>query len=82
MPLGYFAEFARYPLTIYARPVGFVLTWVLPYAMAGLYPAGFLLGKDGYRLYGLLAPLMGALFLALALLVWSVAVRHYKSTGI
>ncbi len=82
MPLGYFAEFARYPLTIYARPVGFVLTWVLPYAMAGLYPAGFLLGKDGYRLYGLLAPLMGALFLAIALLVWSVAVRHYKSTGI
>ena len=49
--------------------------------MTGLFPAGFLLGKEGYRLHGLLAPLMGWLFLGLALLIWSVAVRRYKSTG-
>jgi ABC-2 type transport system permease protein len=79
--LGYVPEFARYPLAIYGRPIQFVLTWVLPYAMAGLFPAGFLLGKEGYQLYGLLAPLMGWLFLGLALLVWSAAVRRYKSTG-
>ena len=81
IPLGYIPEFARYPLSIYGRPIQFVLTWVLPYAMAGLFPAGFLLGKEGYRGYGLLSPLMGWLFLGLALCVWSVAVRRYKSTG-
>jgi ABC-2 type transport system permease protein len=79
--LGYFPEYARYPLSIYSRPLQFALTWVLPYAMGGILPVGFLLGKEGYRLYGLLAPLMGWLFLGLALAVWRVAVRHYKSTG-
>lgn len=81
MPLGYFEGFAQYPLAIYARPIPFVLTWILPYAMTAQYPAGLLLGKEGYRPYGLIAPLMGWLFLALALLVWSFAIRHYKSTG-
>jgi len=81
IPLGYIPEFARYPLTIYGRPIQFVLTWVLPYGMVALFPAGFLLGKEGYRLYGLLAPLIGWVFLGLALLVWSVGVRRYKSTG-
>ena len=81
IPMGYIPEFARYPLSIYGRPIQLVLTWVLPFAMAGLFPAGFLLGKEGYRLYGLLAPLIGWVFLGLALLIWSVAVRRYKSTG-
>ena len=79
--LGYAPEFARYPLAIYAAPLAFVLTWILPHAMAGLYPAGFLLGKGGYVGYGLLAPLMGWLFLALALGVWRIMSRGYGSTG-
>ncbi len=79
--LGFAPEFARFPLTIYAAPLAFVLTWILPHAMAGIYPAGFLLGKDGYVAYGLLAPLMGWLFLALALGVWRITSRWYSSTG-
>ncbi len=79
--LGYAPEFARFPLAIYAAPLAFVLTWILPHAMAGIYPAGFLLGKEGYVAYGLLAPLMGWIFLALALGVWRVTSRSYSSTG-
>jgi ABC-2 type transport system permease protein len=81
MLLGYLPEFARYPLTIYARPLQITLTWVLPYALTGLLPIGFLLGKAGYGIYGLLVPLAGWLFLALALIVWRSAIRQYKSTG-
>lgn len=79
--LGYLPEFARFPLAIYATPLAFLLTWVLPHAMVGLYPAGFLLGKEGYVAYGLIAPLMGWLMLALALGVWRVTSRSYSSTG-
>ena len=79
--LGYVPEFARFPLAIYATPVAFVLTWILPHAMYGLYPAGFLLGKAGYTPYGLLAPIMGWLFLALALSFWRLSSRWYSSTG-
>jgi ABC-2 type transport system permease protein len=81
MLLGYLPEFARYPLTIYARPLQFTLTWILPYALTGLLPIGFLLGKTGYAIYGPLAPLAGWLFLGLALAVWRFAIREYKSTG-
>jgi ABC-2 type transport system permease protein len=74
-------RFGQYPVTIFALPLRFLLTWVLPYAMMGFYPVAFLLRGDEYRLYGLLTPLMGFLFLGMALLVWRVGVRHYQSTG-
>ena len=80
-PIGWLADFGRYPLTIYALPLQFVLTWVLPYAMAGFYPAAFLLRGGHYRVYGLFAPLMGLLFTVLSLAVWRVASKGYQSTG-
>lgn len=79
--IGYIPEFSRYPLSIYDRFLQFALTWALPYAMGGILPVGFLLGKAGYRPYGLLAPLMGWLFLGLALAAWTAASRGYRSTG-
>ena len=79
--LGYLPEYARYPLAIYATPIAITLTWIVPHAMIGLYPAGFLLGKAGYAPYGLIAPALGWIFLALALGVWRVASRWYTSTG-
>jgi ABC-2 type transport system permease protein len=79
--IGWMNQFGQYPVTILALPLRFLFTWVLPYAMMSFYPAAFLLRGDEYRLQGLLAPLMGFLFLGLALLVWRVSVRHYQSTG-
>jgi ABC-2 type transport system permease protein len=80
-PVGWMATFGQYPVTIYATPLQFMLTWVLPYAMAGFYPAAFLLRGGHYRLYGVLAPLMGLVFAALALIVWRVTSKGYQSTG-
>jgi ABC-2 type transport system permease protein len=74
-------RFGQYPVTIFALPLRFLLTWVLPYAMMGFYPAAFLLRGDEYRLYGLLAPLMGLLLFGLSLLVWRVSLSRYQSTG-
>jgi ABC-2 type transport system permease protein len=79
--MAWMSQFGRYPISIFALPLQFLFTWVLPYAMMGFYPAAFLLRGDAYRLYGLLAPLMGFIFLGLALSVWQVALRHYQSTG-
>ncbi|MBN1812840.1 MAG: ABC-2 family transporter protein, partial [Anaerolineae bacterium] len=56
--IAWMNQFGQYPATILALPLRFLLTWVLPYAMMGFYPAAFLLRGDEYRLYGLLAPLM------------------------
>jgi ABC-2 type transport system permease protein len=74
-------RFGQYPVTIFALPLRFLLTWVLPYAMMGFYPAAFLLRGAEYRLYGLLAPPMGLLLFGLSLLVWRASVQRYQSTG-
>jgi ABC-2 type transport system permease protein len=75
------AQLGQFPATIYALPIKFLLTWVLPFAMLGFYPAAFLLRGDEYRVYGLVAPLIGLVFFGLGLLTWRVAIRHYQSTG-
>jgi ABC-2 type transport system permease protein len=74
-------QFGQYPVTIFALPLRFLFTWILPYAMMGFYPAAFLLRGDEYRLYGLLAPLLGFFFFGLSLLMWRVSLRRYQSTG-
>jgi ABC-2 type transport system permease protein len=74
-------RFGQYPVTIFALPLRLLLTWVLPYAMMGFYPAAFLLRGDEYRFYGLLAPLVGFFLFGLSLLVWRVSLRRYQSTG-
>ena len=79
--MSWMSQFGQYPVTILALPLQFLFTWVLPYAMMGFYPVAFLLRGDEYRLYGLLAPLMGFIFLGLSLFVWRVAIGHYQSTG-
>ncbi len=75
------AIFGQFPVTIYTLPLRFVFTWILPFAMIGFYPAAFLLRGGEYRIYGLIAPLMGIGFVSLALWVWGRAIRRYQSTG-
>lgn len=74
-------QFGQYPVTIFCLPLQLLFTWVLPYAMMGFYPAAFLLRGNEYRLYGLLAPLIGFIFFGLSLSFWRWAIRHYQSTG-
>jgi len=79
--MAWMNQFGQYPVSIFALPLQFLFTWVLPYAMMGFYPAAFLLRGAEYRLYGLLAPLMSFGFFGVSQLVWRVAIRRYQSTG-
>jgi ABC-2 type transport system permease protein len=75
------AQFGQFPVTIFGPALQFVLTWIFPFAMLGFYPMAFLLRGEAYRFYGLLAAVVGWVFLGLALALWRVALRHYQSTG-
>lgn len=74
-------EFAKYPLTIYPRVVGIVLTALIPYGFASFYPATFLMGRGSHPALGWGAPLVAAVLMALGLVVWRFGLRHYSSTG-
>ncbi len=74
-------EFAKYPLTIYPRFVGVLLTAVIPYGFASFFPATFLLGRDSNPLLAWGAPLVAAVLMVIGLAVWRFGLRHYSSTG-
>jgi len=74
-------EFAKYPLSIYPRAIGLLLTWAIPFGFASYFPATWLMGLESplWQAYG--APLVAAVLLAVALAVWRFGLRHYGSTG-
>ena len=75
-----FNEFAKFPLTIYPRAIGILLTWLVPYGFASFYPASHLLDRDVGALAWLGLPL-AALLSLVAYRFWLVGLRHYASTG-
>jgi ABC-2 type transport system permease protein len=79
--ISWTAQFGRFPITIFGPVLQFLLTWIFPFALIGFYPVAFLLRGEAYLVYGLLALVVGWVFLGLALVVWRIALRHYQSSG-
>ena len=82
----YGSEFAtEYPLTIFGRPLGLALTFVLPVAFVTWQPALYVLGRpDPFGLPGFLrlaSPAVAAVCTVLAALAWRACIRRYRSTG-
>jgi ABC-2 type transport system permease protein len=80
-PMMWLYDFVRFPLDVFSWPVRALLTYVIPFGVAGFYPAAYLLRPDEYRwaLWGV--PLTTVGLVALIRVLWSVALRHYESTG-
>jgi ABC-2 type transport system permease protein len=80
-PIYNMLAFGRYPLDIYGGFIRFLLSWVVPFGFASFYPTAHLLRKDVYQIYAYLLPLVTAVFLTAAIMVWNRGVRNYTSTG-
>jgi ABC-2 type transport system permease protein len=80
---GVFA--AQYPIEIYARWLRQFFVFVVPLGCVAYFPVVGILGIDDplgaprWLLHA--SPLAGFVFLAVALLIWRLGVRHYTSTG-
>lgn len=73
-------EFAFYPILIYPKFIGFILTWIIPFAFASFYPADYFLHK-GYEHYSMLTPVIAIVLWVVALKVWNIGLKNYSSTG-
>jgi len=80
-PVYNMLTFGRYPLNIYNPFIKFLLSWIVPFGFATFYPSASILRPDTYRLYAWLTPVITAIFLTLAILLWNRGVRNYSSTG-
>ncbi len=74
------SEFAKYPLTIYPRAIGVIMTWLIPYGFTSFYPASFLMGHDVGPLAWLGMPVAALLCIA-AYRFWLFGLRHYAGAG-
>lgn len=74
-------NYGRYPVTIYNRAIQVLLTWIIPFAFVGIYPAALFLQRDEMRSMAILTPVVGAVFLAIGLVSWNYGVRRYKGAG-
>jgi ABC-2 type transport system permease protein len=79
-------EFTRYPLAIYSRGVRLLLAFVFPFAFMNYFPATYFLHKteNGLSLppaVGLLTPLIGTAFVALAYGFWRLGLKRYQGVG-
>jgi ABC-2 type transport system permease protein len=74
-----------YPLAIYRRWFQRFFTFVVPLGCISYFPVVAILGREdplgSPRIFQVLSPLVGVAFLAIALHVWQIGVRHYTSTG-
>jgi ABC-2 type transport system permease protein len=82
MPMMYnISNYGRYPVDIYNRVIRFVLTWLLPFAFVGVYPAAYFLGKKEWFDYAFLTPVMGIIFFVISIIVWNQGVKKYRGAG-
>ncbi|OPA75532.1 ABC transporter permease [Paenibacillus selenitireducens] len=73
--------YGRYPVTIYNRVIQVILTWIIPFAFVGVYPAAYFLDQNITKSFALLTPVMGMIFLTGGILVWNYGVRSYRGAG-
>jgi ABC-2 type transport system permease protein len=85
-------EFSRYPLSIYGRPLRFLLTWIVPFGFVGFYPAHLFFGPaaagmgaapTGGPLFWMarLTPVVAAVLFATAYRIWRTGLDRYQGTG-
>lgn len=74
-------NYGRYPVDIYNHVLRLTMTWLLPFAFVGIYPAAGFLRRGGFLGFALLTPAMGVLFFGLALWIWRRGLRRYHGTG-
>lgn len=71
--------FGIYPITIFSKSIQNIISYIIPVAIIGCFPASVLTGKPTPPLWGLAAGVTG--FLILSLLYWNRMLSNYTSAG-
>jgi ABC-2 type transport system permease protein len=74
-------NYGRYPVRIYNRVIAAILTWVLPFAFVGFYPAAYFLNKAEWGKMALLTPVVGLGFFTVSILFWNFGIKRYRGAG-
>jgi len=76
---GTLSRFASYPVTIFSKALRVLLSYLIPVAMLGFFPASVLMGIPADAAW--LSVLSCAAFCCLSLLFWRHMIKRYTSAG-
>ncbi|MEM7533895.1 MAG: ABC-2 family transporter protein [Chloroflexota bacterium] len=78
-------QYILYPVSIYGRPIQYILTLLIPFAFINFYPSLYFLDKTSEALFHpvivYLTPMVGIVCFVVAYGVWRSGIRAYQSTG-
>ena len=75
------ADFAKYPVEIYSKPIQFILTFVIPFAFVAYFPASyFLIQKSALTPVGIEC-LIAVILSILAYSIFKIGISKYESAG-
>lgn len=75
------ADFAKYPVEIYSKPIQFILTFVIPFAFVAYFPASyFLIQKSALTMVGIEC-LIAVILSILAYSIFKIGISKYESAG-
>ena len=78
-------QYILYPISIYGKPIQFILTFFIPFAFINFYPAAHFLGKSSdlmfHPYFAFLTPIVGIISFLIAYNLWKLGIRSYQSTG-
>lgn len=75
-------NFCDYPIQIYGQGMQVLLTFVIPYAFTGYYPAAMLLGKAvPYSHIFCWSPVIALVMGSISYSLWHMGLKRYNSTG-
>lgn len=75
------STFVKYPLSIYPRLIQNFLTFVIPFAFTGYYPAAYFLGRESFTNGIVLTSIISIIAITLAYQVWRIGLKSYESSG-
>jgi ABC-2 type transport system permease protein len=78
---SYFFDFAKYPATIFKGFIKFLITFLIPMAFVGFYPALFFLRPQEGNILMYATPVIGIVMFIVAYQIWRIGVNRYSGTG-
>jgi ABC-2 type transport system permease protein len=74
-------NYGRYPINVYNKVITILLTWVIPFAFVGFYPAAYFLDPVHWGSMALMTPVVGVVFATIGILFWNLGVKKYRGAG-
>ncbi|OMF81587.1 ABC transporter permease [Paenibacillus glucanolyticus] len=75
------SDFVQFPITIFPSGIQALVTFVVPYAFIGFFPATYLFSNSAWSIIGLLTPFVAVYCLIISIILFKQGLKRYEGVG-